>query len=58
MIEMVVEDRLLNRIEILHGGCLSTAIDAALAHEAIDCTVHRTFTLTTTERQCYEQMRV
>ena len=39
VIEMDVEDRLLNAIGILHGGCLSTAIDAALAHAAIYCTV-------------------
>ena len=39
VIELDVEDHLLNGIGVLHGGCLSTAIDAALAHAAIYCTV-------------------
>ena len=39
VIELDVEDHLLNGTGVLHGGCLSTAIDTALAHAAIYCTV-------------------
>lgn len=39
VIEFDVEDHLLNGTGVLHGGCMSTVIDTALAHAAIYCTV-------------------
>ena len=39
VMELDVEDRVLNGTGVLHGGCLSTAIDTAVAHAAIYCTV-------------------
>ena len=39
VIELDVKEHLLNGTGVLHGGCLSTAIDTALAHAAIFCTV-------------------
>tara|TARA_Y100000588_G_scaffold126900_1_gene139090 strand:- start:645 stop:1154 length:510 start_codon:yes stop_codon:yes gene_type:complete len=37
--EFDVEDHVLNGTGVLHGGCMSTVIDTALAHAAIYCTV-------------------
>jgi len=39
VIELDVADHVLNGTGVLHGGCLSTAIDTAVAHAAIYCTV-------------------
>ncbi len=39
VMELDVEDRVLNGTGVLHGGCLSTAIDTAIAHAALFCTV-------------------
>ena len=39
VIEFDVKDNVLNGTGVLHGGCMSTAIDTALAHAAIYCTV-------------------
>ena len=39
VIEFDVRDNVLNGTGVLHGGCMSTAIDTALAHAAISCTV-------------------
>ena len=39
VMEVDVEDRVLNGTGVLHGGCLSTAIDTAIAHAALYCTV-------------------
>ena len=39
VIEFDVEDHLLNGTGVLHGGCMSTVIDTAVAHAAIYCTV-------------------
>jgi uncharacterized protein (TIGR00369 family) len=39
VMELDVEDHVLNGTGVLHGGCLSTVVDTALAHAAIYCTV-------------------
>jgi uncharacterized protein (TIGR00369 family) len=39
VIEFDVEEHTLNGTGVLHGGCMSTVIDTALAHAAIYCTV-------------------
>ena len=39
VIEFDVKDNVLNGTGVLHGGCMSTAIDTAVAHAAIYCTV-------------------
>ena len=39
VIEFDVQDNVLNGTGVLHGGCMSTVIDTALAHAAIYCTV-------------------
>lgn len=39
VMELDVEEQVLNGTGVLHGGCLSTAIDTAVAHAAIYCTV-------------------
>jgi len=39
VMEFDVGDNVLNGTGVLHGGCMSTAIDTALAHAAIFCTV-------------------
>jgi uncharacterized protein (TIGR00369 family) len=39
VIEFDVGEHTLNGAGVLHGGCLSTAIDTAIAHAAIYCTV-------------------
>ncbi len=39
LIEFDVNDHVLNGTGVLHGGCMSTVIDTALAHAAIYCTV-------------------
>lgn len=39
LIEMDVVPALLNGVGTLHGGCMSTLLDTALAHCAIYCTV-------------------
>jgi len=39
VMEMDVEGPVLNGTGVLHGGCLSTAIDTAIAHAALYCTV-------------------
>lgn len=39
VIEFDVEEHLLNGTGVLHGGCMSTVIDTALAHAAIFCIV-------------------
>ncbi|MDC0033845.1 PaaI family thioesterase [Alphaproteobacteria bacterium] len=41
--ELDVEDHVLNGTGVLHGGCLSTAIDTAIAHSALFCTVSENF---------------
>ena len=43
VMEMDVEDRVMNGTGVLHGGCLSTAIDTAIAHAALFCTVPENF---------------
>ncbi|MDA1324325.1 MAG: PaaI family thioesterase [Proteobacteria bacterium] len=43
VMELDVEDRVLNGTGVLHGGCLSTAIDTAIAHAALFCTVPENF---------------
>jgi uncharacterized protein (TIGR00369 family) len=43
VIELDVADHVINGNGILHGGCLSTAIDTAIAHAAIYCTVPGNF---------------
>ncbi len=37
--ELDAEEHVLNGTGVLHGGCLSTAIDTAIAHAALYCTV-------------------
>ena len=37
VIEFDVEEHTLNGTGVLHGGCMSTVIDTALAHAAIYC---------------------
>ena len=39
LIEFDVEEHTLNGTGVLHGGCMSTVIDTALAHAAIYCAV-------------------
>ena len=39
IVEFDVTESVLNGTGVLHGGCLSTALDTALAHAAIYCTV-------------------
>ena len=39
VMELDVQDRVMNGTGVLHGGALSTAIDTAIAHAAIFCTV-------------------
>jgi len=39
VIELDATDHLLNGSGVLHGGCIATVIDTALAHAAIYCTV-------------------
>ena len=39
VIEFDVTDQNLNGTGVLHGGCLATALDTAIAHSAIYCTV-------------------
>ena len=39
VIEFDVEEHTLNGTGVLHGGCMSTVIDTALAHAAIYCAV-------------------
>jgi len=43
VMELDVEERVLNGTGVLHGGALSTAIDTAIAHAAIYCTVPENF---------------
>lgn len=39
VMEIDVDDRVMNGTGVLHGGALSTAIDTAIAHAALYCTV-------------------
>ncbi len=39
VMELDVKNHVLNGTGVLHGGCMSTVIDTALAHAAIYCTV-------------------
>lgn len=43
VLELDVEDHVLNGTGVLHGGCLSTVIDTAIAHAALFCTVPENF---------------
>lgn len=43
VMELDAADHVLNGTGVLHGGCLSTAIDTAIAHAALYCTVPENF---------------
>jgi len=43
VIEFDVTEQNLNGTGVLHGGCLATALDTAIAHAAIYCTVPENF---------------
>lgn len=43
VMELDVEERVINGTGVLHGGALSTAIDTAIAHAALYCTVPENF---------------
>lgn len=43
VMELDVDDHVLNGTGVLHGGCLSTVVDTAIAHAALYCTVPGNF---------------